>query len=129
MNKKIIVLGGGTFSHVRTHQALAVPSFGRTAREIAKECYARFRNMDIVLALTKMASPDRSLGFFNSGWELVTNEDVEAYVDHLVRTSTTKIIFFSAGLCDFDGEINGIPSEKDAPRLQSAVPNYTMRLS
>lgn len=30
MNKKCIIIGGGTFNHVRCHLALAAPAFGET---------------------------------------------------------------------------------------------------
>lgn len=37
--KKIYVLGGGTFNHVRSHLSLAAPAFGETAIELAAQLY------------------------------------------------------------------------------------------
>ena len=31
MKKRIYILGGGTFTHVRAHMSLAAPAFGETA--------------------------------------------------------------------------------------------------
>ena len=37
-NKQIYIFGGGTFSHVRNHMALAAPAFGETAKRLAELC-------------------------------------------------------------------------------------------
>ena len=71
IKKQIHIYGGGTFSYVRTHLALAMPAFGETAKKLEILCKERFHNMDVNLHLTKMA---------NSDSKLVTNEDVEAHV-------------------------------------------------
>lgn len=110
MNKKIVIFGGGTFSHVRSHLALAAPSFGTTAKQLASLCEARFPNMTHELVLTKMA--DR-----NS--EFVTNDDIDAYVDELIADNTTKIIFFNVAMCDYDGKIGATDSGKHARRLST----------
>lgn len=55
MNKKCIVIGGGTFNHVRAHLALAAPAFGETARQLHALCEKKFTTMDVDLVLTKMA--------------------------------------------------------------------------
>jgi hypothetical protein len=122
IRKQIHIYGGGTFSHVRTHLALAMPAFGETAKKLEILCKERFDNMDVNLHLTKMA---------DSNSKLVTNEDVEAHVLSLKEDFNTKVIFFNVGMTDFDGEINEnkrpsffIPkpkgvSNKYAPRLSS----------
>ena len=122
IKKQIHIYGGGTFSYVRTHLALAMPAFGETAKKLEILCKERFDNMDVNLLLTKMA---------DSNSKLVTNEDVEAHVLALKEDFNTKIIFFNVGMNDFDGEINEnkrpsffIPQPKDvsnkyAPRLRS----------
>lgn len=122
IKKQIHIYGGGTFSYVRTHLALAMPAFGETAKRLKVLCEERFDNMDVNLHLTKMA---------DSTSNLVTNEDVEAHVLALKEDFNTKVIFFNVGMTDFDGEINEnkrpsffVPqpkgvSNKYAPRLNS----------
>ena len=110
MNKKVIIIGGGTFSHVRTHFSLATPAFGKTARAIYGKCKKRFPNMNVEMVLTKMADYTSNI---------VTNEDVSKYIDELVEDNTVKIIFFNVALCDFDGHVSGAESGKYAERLES----------
>lgn len=96
-NKTINIFGGGTFSHVRSHLALAIPAFGSTAKRLKELCKERFVDvMDINLFLTKMADTNSNL---------VTNEDVEKKLLELKEDVNTKIIFMNAGMCDFDGSI------------------------
>jgi hypothetical protein len=96
-NKTIHIFGGGTFSHVRNHLALAMPAFGSTAKRLVELCKERFEDkMDIHLHLTKMA---------DSSSTLVTNEDVNELIVKLKEDFNTKIIFFNVGLCDYDGSI------------------------
>lgn len=95
-NKTIHIFGGGTFSHVRNHLALAMPAFGSTAKRLKELCEARFDKMDIHLHLTKMA---------DSNSNLVTNEDVDAKAKELKEDYNTKIIFFNVGLCDYEGSV------------------------
>jgi len=95
-NKTIHIFGGGTFSHVRNHLALAMPAFGTTAKRINELCKERFDKMDIFLHLTKMADTNS---------DIVTNEDVNDVVLKLREDFNTKIIFFNVGLCDYDGSI------------------------
>lgn len=111
MNKKIVIFGGGTFSYVRSHLALAAPAFGGTACKIEKLCQDRFSNMDIELCLTKMADPESNI---------ITNEDVAKKVDALLVNNTTKIVFFNVAMTDYNGQIDGMPSGKHAKRLKTA---------
>jgi hypothetical protein len=120
--KKIHIIGGGTFSHVRNHLALAAPAFGETARalygllhravadEIQRDqagdaaissTFSRQINEQaaerVVLHLTKMAAPRQS--------NLVTNEDVSALLDKLIADPDTRVIILNAALCDYDGAV------------------------
>ena len=112
MNKRIVVIGGGTFSYVRAHLALSAPAFGETARVIAAECKARFDKLETDLVLTKMA---------DSTSNLVTTTDVEYYVRELVQDNTVKVVFFNAAICDFDGQIGSVAPGKYAERLKTSV--------
>jgi hypothetical protein len=113
----IHVIGGGTFSHVRNHLALAAPAFGGTARylerviintmvEAAREgraisnTYATVleeqAEREVTLHLTKMADHTSSL---------VTNQDVSDLVDGLIADPETRVIIMNAALCDYDGVV------------------------
>ena len=102
--KKIHIYGGGTFSYVRNHLALAMPAFGTTANQIwmiiddskIEDTRLPRWKMNVELHLTKMADSES---------ELVTNEDVERHVMKLKEDMDTKVIFFNVGLCDYDGLI------------------------
>ena len=110
-NKKIVILGGGTFNHVRAHLALATPAFGETARQLEQMCKDRFTNMDVELILTKMADYRSTI---------VTNDDVLNYVrDHIVFDYHTKIVFFNAAMTDFTGSIDDELPSKTGQRLES----------
>lgn len=110
MKKRVVIIGGGTFSHVRTHLALATPAFGSTAKSLYEKCKAKFTHMDVELVLTKMA---------DSNSKIVTNEDVSKLVDELIQDNTVKAIFFNVAMCDFDGQIGLTQSGKYEPRLES----------
>jgi len=112
MKKRVIIIGGGTFSHVRTHLALAAPAFGATAKSLYEKCQKQFTNMDVELILTKMA---------DSSSNIVTNEDVSNLIDTLINDNSVKAIFFNVALCDYDGcvyddEVSG----KYAKRLETS---------
>jgi hypothetical protein len=108
--KRVIVMGGGTFSHVRAHLALAAPAFGETAKMLYQRCQKVLTNMDVELHLTKMADSSSSL---------VTNEDVSNYIDTLINDNTVKVIIFNVALCDYDGQIGNVESGKYAKRLET----------
>lgn len=109
-NKKIHILGGGTFSQVRSHLALSAPAFGETARRLAELCSQEMPTLDINLHLTAMAGGDRNL---------VINDDVQSLVDTLVLDPATKIIIMTVAFCDYNGDIDGVPGTKLSPRLHS----------
>ncbi len=125
--KKIHIFGGGTFSYVRNHLALAMPAFGGTARTIHKliEQQERFDNMKAVLHLTKMADQHS---------HIITNRGVQSKVEDLKKDFETKIIFMSAGLCDYDGIIlddhgDATPSGKYEQRLKTSSGYQIMHMN
>ncbi len=118
--KKVYILGGGTFSHVRTHFALSTPAFGTTAKILKKLCESHSDKLDVELQLTKMADSDSSI---------ITNEDVKIFVDKIVNDLSTKIVFFNVAITDF--KVKTISSRnsdfeestaigKNAPRLKTS---------
>lgn len=115
MNKRTTyILGGGTFSHVRNHLALAAPAFGETARRLldifVDSDLSGIDGEKFVLKLTKMANPESNI---------VTNDDVSQVVDEIIADPFAKLVFFNVALCDFDGKIDDIPSGKYATRLKT----------
>lgn len=96
--KKIVVLGGGTFSRIACHLSLATPAFGTTATQIHSFIcdplgFGRLpKGVKPILKLTKMA---------DSLSDLVTNKDVADYIDKLLDDSTVKAIVMNVALCDF----------------------------
>lgn len=125
MNKLAYIIGGGTVSHVRNHLALCAPAYGTTARAIENLALynKHFFKLDIKLVLTKMADP-RS--------KIETYDDMEKFVDEIIKDERTKIIFFNPALVDFRGQIanfsthNLEPSGKYETRLSS---NRTYQMS
>ncbi len=119
-NKKVVIIGGGTFSHVRAHLALATPAFGETAKQLAEMCKEQFTNMDVELILTKMADSKSSI---------VTNDNVYDFIrDKVVFDYHTKVVFFNAAMTDFVGTIDDEPPSKFGPRLESKF-QYNMTLT
>lgn len=125
--KRVIILGGGTVSHVRNHLALCMPAYGTTARKLERLCAHRFPTMDVDAILTKMANP-RSV--------LETNDDVRVFVQDLIHDTSVKVVFFNVALCDFTGSVIDVvtshdkwhehgptPSGKYEPRLKSNSPH------
>jgi hypothetical protein len=109
--KKIIIIGGGTFSHIRNHLALAAPAFGTTAKEINKICGEKIPKMETSLILTQMAGGSSSLN---------TNEDIKQLVEKLKNDLDVKIVFFNVAMCDFSGKIGDIDSGKYSQRLKTS---------
>lgn len=115
----IYILGGGTFSYVRSHLALAAPAFGQTAKDIHD--YLRFGlDTPAELVLTKMA---------DSASEIVTNDDVAKAIDDLIADPKTKMIVLNVALCDYDGQIGDVGSGKYATRLKTKDGQQDMRLT
>lgn len=107
--KQIVIFGGGTVSHVRSHLALCAPAYGGTARRLAGLARTLLPDMDVNLQLTRMAG----------GPVLETNEDVARKLSELVRDDVTKVIIMSAAMCDFHGSVGGVMGSKQAARLHS----------
>lgn len=112
MKSNIVIIGGGTFNHVRNHLSLSAPAFGATAKKLhelftLKNTENKF---NIELKLTKMA---------DSKSDLVTNYDVAKYVDKLIEDKNTRAIIFNVALTDFEGTINDVASGKNAERLET----------
>ena len=137
MKKKLHVIGGGTFSHVRCHLSLAAPAFGKTARQIYERfttyqrrfatqiMYSKLQQFEVQLHLTAMASAGES--------KLVTNADVANLVEKLVADPDTVIIIFNPAMCDYQGSVanedgSGSPSGKYETRLKSSEGKQTLTL-
>ena len=140
MGQNIVVIGGGTVSHVRNHLALCAPAYGTTAREIGQLCHQmngyQGQGYDIRVFLTKMAGGNDNFGH----GVLETNQDVSNLTDQLIADPRTKIIFFNPALVDYDGAITvpsavgyewaevPTPSGKYQERLQTSKGEQTMLL-
>ena len=124
--KKIYILGGGTFNHVRNHLALAAPAFGETARQLKplfeQELSEKGLSKDyqVEMILTKMADHTSNI---------VTNKDVEIYIEKLIASKDTKAIIFNVALTDFEGMIDNQTSGKYATRLKTSEGNVTMEMT
>lgn len=124
--KRICVLGGGTFNHVRSHLALAAPAFGETARALKGyfEDELLKAGLDgeysVELHLTKMADHES---------KMVTNRDVEGFLDELIADPNVKAIVFSVAMADFEGAIGDVESGKHADRMKTAEGSATMSLT
>jgi hypothetical protein len=145
-NKRIIIIGGGTVFHIRNHLALCAPAYGGTARMLNWMCQKRFNNdngdgvnhdkiIDVDLYKTKMAGgatfnmANKEFERLNPGqkmpvgWkptQLETNEDIDKLLQTLVKDDKTKIIFMTAAMCDFTGQIGDISSGKYSERLKTS---------
>lgn len=137
--KKIIIIGGGTISHVRNHLALCAPAYGSTANAIAAEIKHKFKDYNkrsgfqgrihyehnneeytIETYLTKMAGGSN---------DLQTNNDIESLIDKLILDREVKIIFFNPALVDFSGIIGEVKSGKYAERLETSKGKQTLELN
>lgn len=126
----IHIIGGGTFSHVRNHLALAAPAFGETAATIGMLAIEHLREKTNLSAAAAMAEVQLHLTRMAGGSEsLMTNQDVGDLVDRLVADPKTRVIVMNAALCDYDGQIMETPifpvlipteSGKYAPRLKTS---------
>ncbi len=135
MKKTVIIIGGGTVSHVRSHLALAAVAYGTTARHLKSICESHSDKLDVKMHLTKMAE----------GWAtkdgMETAEDVAALVQKLKADVNVKIIFFNPALVDFSGEVTGhaayntndsftkIESGKYSKRLNSRTGTTALELT
>lgn len=137
--KKIVLIGGGTFSHVRNHLSLAAPAFGTTVKTLVPMFQAKLNDSNnlkyfydniwkslgndfsdikrheldrycIETYLTKMVSADS---------KLVTNDDISDLVDKLIADPNVRLIVFNPALVDFNGQIDDVDSGKNAERMRT----------
>lgn len=93
----VLIIGGGTFSDVTPHLSLCARAFGTTAKQL----YLKFHDQGIIstqLMLTRMANHHSSL---------VTNKDVDIYIEEILKYSKLKAIIFNVAMCDFYGNVDG----------------------
>lgn len=124
--KRIVILGGGTFAHVRNHLSLCAPAFGETARRLTELFQEELRKTwqrdlySIEYIPTRMADPTS---------RIETNQDVATLVDQLIADPSVRCIIFNVALADFEGTVGDVPSGKHATRLKTAEGDQTMTLS
>jgi hypothetical protein len=103
--RRTIILGGGTFEPIRNHLSLCAPAFGNTAKILHGLI------PDSELVLTKMADPNS---------DLVTNKDVENYIDTLLLNKNIGTIVLNVAFCDFETlPINGVENGFHSDRLKT----------
>lgn len=113
--RKTIILGGGTFEPIRNHLSLSAPAFGTTAIKLNELI------TDSELVLTKMA--DRRS-------KLITNSDVEKYIDLLIEDNDVGTIVLNVAFCDFkSNSIDGVECGLHADRLKTIDGNLTIELT
>jgi len=116
--KEIHIIGGGTVFHIRPHLALSAPAYGKTAKILRNLILSKDSNRKIQLHLTRMAGGD----------SLETNDDISKLIDNLLDDPAPKILFMSAALCDFEGNVLAgneynvgvTESGKEQPRLKTS---------
>jgi len=112
--KRTIIIGGGTFNHVRNHLSLAAPAFGSVAKML---------NMfikDSELVLTKMA---------DSRSQIVTNQDISDYINELLLDKNVGTIVLSAAICDYElSEHKDIISGSHAERFKTKNGSINLEL-
>ncbi len=144
--KRVYIIGGGTFSHVRTHMSVCSMAFGKTAKQLFEMCRKSLDKMSTVAMLTAMACEGHSSIQANdlrvlAEWpeftgdakkvttkNIITNDDVAEYMSFINRDLKAKIVFMTAAMCDFHGtiiyndagETIRTPSGKHLTRLSSA---------
>jgi hypothetical protein len=122
--KKIVIVGGGTMSHVRNHLSLCAPAYGATAKALFSKLWTETAEqnfeIDLKLILTKMADPSS---------KIVTNEDVSDLVDTLIADPDVRSIIFNVAFVDFTGSIGNTPSGKHAKRLKTSDGGLQMTLT
>lgn len=104
-NHKVVVFGGGTFNHVACHLALAAPAFGETAKQLHR-MFQEDNHLESHLVLTKMA---------DSNSKLITNADVSACVEEMLKDPLVKVVVMNAAICDFE-----MDNPSDQARLSSS---------
>ena len=115
----IVILSGGTISHVTPHLALCAPSYGKIGRDI--ELHLR-RDKDLRPYLVNLYESKMA-----GGIDFDTVESLSELLDKRLDDPLTKCIVIPAAVCDFkakfiqDADDSGqfYPIGKDKPRLKS----------
>lgn len=116
--KKILILGGGTFEPIRNHLSLSAPAFGTTARKIYDLIKDR-SNSEMVL--TKMADHRSSL---------ITNDDVDIYLNTVLKDTNIGCIILNIAFCDFKSlPVDGIDCGWHSQRLETKNGNLSISLT
>lgn len=118
--KKIIILGGGTFSPIRNHLSLCAPAFGTTAKYLYENINKKI-NKDkykTELYLTKMAD-------YNSN--LKTNEDVSILIQSFINDPDVKTIILNVAFCDFYADIENKGFHGDRLKTSDGDLNLTLK--
>lgn len=89
-NKRILILGGGTFQPISNHLSLSAPAFGKVSYQIHEKL--KNFNLESEVVLTKMANPSSTL---------MTNEDVATFLDMETEDPNLGIIIISVAFCDY----------------------------
>lgn len=122
MKDKIVIIGGGTVSHIKSHLALSAPAYGRTARKIQELLNDMEHEYEIETILTRMAG----------GHLIETNDDIARVTKNIINSKSTKIIFFNCALVDFNAIIANRKNDtigKYEGRLNSRLDSYYLKLS
>ena len=115
MKASTIIIGGGTFQPIRNHLSLCAPAFGKTAR------FMNTLIKDSISIITKMGDPNSNL---------VTNEDVEKFINTILLDSEIKCIVLNVAFCDFKSlPINNIASGFHSERLSTSEGNIHIEIT
>jgi hypothetical protein len=154
MTKKIALIGGGTFSHVRNHLSISAPAFGATVNTLEVMFKERLNQNKVFNDRLSVLDNVSDSAFARAAQQLkaehgrpyydvvkyltkmadplstiVTNKDVSDLVDRLIADPEVRVIVFNPALVDFDGSIGGVPSGKHADRLRTDKGNQIMELT
>jgi phosphopantothenoylcysteine synthetase/decarboxylase len=111
---RLLVFGGGTFTHLRNHLAISAPAFGTTAKKLHN------RLIGSELFLTKMADTNSVL---------MTNMDVELFIDDVLKDKNVKTIILNIAFCDYEAlPIDNIENGSHADRLSTSNGNINIEL-
>jgi hypothetical protein len=113
MKKKIYVVGGGTVAHSSCHLGLNAPAFGSTARTLMSLVQEHAPEMDAELVLTAMAGGNHNLQ---------SPKDLAKLAENIVNDISTKIVFWSPAVCDFEMIVDADNLDKETN------PKYSGRL-
>ena len=91
--KNVYIFGGGTMNHVANHFSVCAPAYGTVANQLYKLVKDKFTSMNVILKLTKMA---------DSTSNIETNDDLNDEIERLIKDHSTKVIFFTSAVCDFE---------------------------